>query len=120
MALSTLVEETECSGACFFLQIRIPSVPGAGGYAGGVGGTNNSQYFPHPVTGQGQVPHVVISRGHMAAHSPGNQFLVPLVGGSGGRGRTNGLPDNGCGFCLGNAVALGWGSSPGQFHFDYG
>jgi hypothetical protein len=74
------------------LSLRVPAAGGAGGYSGGVGGTlvagNPSLPAPQPGNGPG---------GGAAAASPGahnggsgtftgSQYLIPLIGGSGGAG----------------------------------
>lgn len=73
--------------------LRVPSVPGSGGYAGGVGGNNPqapdpSQMQP-PLPGEGPggglagTPSTKDGAGGIFS---GNPFLIPLVGGSGGGG----------------------------------
>jgi len=66
---------------------RIPSVPGSGGYAGGVGGVGSQLALTGSGTGGGVAG---------TANNPsgggvygGNQFVIPLVGGSGGGGGYN-------------------------------
>lgn len=59
-------------------SVRTPSVPGAGGYPGGVGG--NVSHPAQPGNGPGGG-----APGEGGTFS-GNAFLVPLVGGSGGGG----------------------------------
>jgi hypothetical protein len=65
---------------------RIPSIPGPGGYAGGVGGNYSTQQGAFPGNGPGGG-----AAGPVGGYAPngrfsGNQFLMPLVGGSGGGG----------------------------------
>jgi hypothetical protein len=81
--------------------LRVTSVPGSGGYAGGVGG-NNVQ-LPQPGNGPGggiSGNNAANGNGGPGTFS-GNQFLIPLVGGSGGggawtnQGTIGGFPDGG-------------------------
>lgn len=63
---------------------RSPSIPGVGGFPGGVGG-NGSSYPVEP--GQGPGGGVVCNSGNGGGGQfTANQFLVPLIGGSGGGG----------------------------------
>lgn len=62
---------------------RTAPFAGAGGYAGGFGGTTGSAFPPQP--GNGPAGGAVGGHGS----SSGNVFLVPLIGGSGGGGGTN-------------------------------
>lgn len=68
---------------------RRPSIPGAGGYSGGTGGDNSKPAYPGTGPGGGIAGvlggpgHVYQGRGGVFS---GNQFLVPLIGGSGGGG----------------------------------
>jgi hypothetical protein len=66
---------------------RIPSVPGSGGYAGGVGGVGSQSALPGSGTGGGVAGTTSISPG-IGVYG-GNQFVIPLVGGSGGGGGYN-------------------------------
>ena len=79
--------------------IRRPSVPGAGGYAGGVGGRRLLNFGAWPGSGPGGGVEGTIAfcclEGGRRVFAPtnggggtfsGNQFVVPLVGGSGGGG----------------------------------
>ena len=72
--------------------VRVPSLPGAGGFGGGIGG-NNSGSPPQPGNGPlGGGPGNPNGSGFgLGGGFTGNQFLVPLVGGSGGGG--NGRAD---------------------------
>ena len=73
---------------------RVPSLPGAGGFGGGIGGNNSGSSPPQPGNGPlgGGPGHVNGSNFFGAGGGfSGNQFLVPLVGGSGGGG--NGRSD---------------------------
>jgi hypothetical protein len=65
--------------------LRIPSVPGAGGYAGGIGGLVIDTYTDQgqPGSGPGGGPY---NSSNGNATFSGNPFLVPLIGGSGGAG----------------------------------
>ncbi len=67
---------------------RIPSLPGAGGFGGGVGGNNCGTTPPQPGNGPqgGGAGNLIGGQAGVGGFS-GNQFLVPLVGGSGGGGR---------------------------------
>ena len=81
---------------------RIPSLPGAGGFGGGIGGNTSGSTPPQPGNGPlggGQGPSNGGSPGGSGGFS-GNQFLVPLVGGSGGGGN-------------GRADANSWGGGGG-------
>jgi len=64
------------------LAERVPSIPGAGGYSGGVGGNLVSP--PQPGLGPGGGAAGLPFGG--AGSFTGNAFLVPLIGGSGGGG----------------------------------
>jgi hypothetical protein len=67
--------------------LRKPSTPGAGGYRGGAGG--NIQHPPQPGSGPGGGATGTPTDGSGFNGSfTGNQFLVPLIGGSGGGGAT--------------------------------
>lgn len=65
--------------------LRVPSQPGAGGYIGGVGGNSTQVPAPGGGPGGGAAPPVCNDQGHPGSFS-GNQFLIPLIGGSGGSG----------------------------------
>ncbi len=68
---------------------RIPTVPGAGGFAGGITGTQNSTTPPYAGSGPGGGRTGYCPNGCYSSASgtfTGNVFLVPLVGGSGGGG----------------------------------
>lgn len=76
---------------------RIPSTPGAGGFAGGIGGHFSSTRPSSPQRGNGPAgggpgSTCCESNGGGGGFS-GNRFLVPLVGGSGGGGGNTGGPD---------------------------
>jgi hypothetical protein len=62
-------------------SVRAPSIPGAGGYSGGVGG-NASNPTMQAQPGNGPGGGAATAGGTFT----GNVFLVPLVGGSGGGG----------------------------------
>jgi len=66
------------------LSDRIPAAAGAGGYGGGVGGRRDSVNFP-PGPGNGPGGSPVTNNGAGGTFT-GSQFLIPLVGGSGGAG----------------------------------
>ena len=80
------------------LSVRTPSVPGAGGYSGGVGG--NSSQSARPGNGPGG--------GGVAASGTftGNAFLVPIVGGSGGGGEQLASSTIGAGGSAGGGAIL--------------
>lgn len=61
---------------------RVPAQPGPGGFAGGVGGTPSSNAQPGLGPQGGAAGNCAVGGG-----TPGNVFLVPLVGGSGGGGQ---------------------------------
>jgi len=61
---------------------RVPSVPGPGGFGGGIGGNSTSPAQAGNGPAGGQVGPL------RAGGFSGNTFLVPLVGGSGGAGIT--------------------------------
>jgi hypothetical protein len=67
--------------------LRVPSVPGSGGYPGGVGGVGNQAAFPGNGAGGGAAG--VSGKVPGAGVYGGNQFVIPLVGGSGGGGGYN-------------------------------
>lgn len=67
-------------------DVRIPAAAGSGGYAGGVGGNAFQNAQPGSGPGGGSAGGNACS-GHAAGGSfSGNQYLIPLVGGSGGGG----------------------------------
>jgi hypothetical protein len=70
---------------------RKPSVPGSGGYAGGVGGVGSQLALPGSGTGGGAAGRPSINPG--PGVYGGNQFVIPLIGGSGGGGGYNTLND---------------------------
>lgn len=63
---------------------RVPAVPGSGGYGGGVGGSNTQAALPGNGPGGGAAATCTV--GPSAGTFSGNQFLIPLIGGSGGGG----------------------------------
>jgi len=92
MALSTLVEETECSGACFFLQIVYPPFQGLAATRVAWAVLITANTFPQPGNGPGAGTACCNIAGPHGGTFTGNQFLVPLVGGSGGGGGQTGFP----------------------------
>lgn len=85
---------------------RKPSIPGAGGYAGGVGSspTDPPQGGFGPGGGAVAAPN---SPGNGGVGSfTGNRFLVPLVGGSGGAGGRGGTGELGAGAGAGGGAVL--------------
>lgn len=66
---------------------RKPAVPGSGGYAGGVGGAGSQLSYPGSGTGGGNAGNFGVNSG--GGVYGGNQFVIPLVGGSGGGGGFN-------------------------------
>ena len=98
--------------------VRSPSMPGPGGFPGGVGGvTAQNGYGPgggqvttsgrgggggHATPGQG-----IEEDGPGGGASYGNTFLLPLIGGSGGAGFADPTPsDNGGGGAGGGAILI--------------
>ena len=68
---------------------RVPSVPGAGGFPGGVGGLAPQNPLPGSGPGGGCAACVNVFNYGLASGGggfSGNQFLIPLTGGSGGGG----------------------------------
>ncbi len=68
---------------------RVASVPGSGGYAGGVGGVGTQAALPGSGTGGGTAARAGANA--TAGAFSGNHFLIPLLGGSGGGGGFNDL-----------------------------
>src|SRR5439155_75301 len=77
------------------LATRLPSIPGSGGYGGGLGYFGSTSAYVGNGPGGGSWADVGCpgSEGHgPTPHSgsfTGNAFLVPLVGGSGGAGNVS-------------------------------
>jgi len=69
---------------------RTPAVPGAGGYADGVGGNDVSPALPGSGPGGGFSGAGVFHGNAGGGSFMGNIFLVPLIGGSGGGGGQGG------------------------------
>jgi hypothetical protein len=73
---------------------RVPSIPGAGGFGGGIGGYSCTTNPALPQAGNGPSgggPGRTDGNGAAGGGGfSGNQFLVPLVGGSGGGGGSRG------------------------------
>jgi len=68
-------------------EARVPAYPGAGGYAGGVGGRQSTPPLPaQPGSGPGGGAAGGPSNAAPGTFAGSNIFLVPLVGGSGGGG----------------------------------
>ena len=72
---------------------RVPTVPGAGGYGGGIGALGASAAQPGSGPGGGRLQDGNGTGGGAAHATPfinspayGNDFLLPLIGGSGGAG----------------------------------
>ena len=84
-----IVDLSGGNGYAFTSQsfFRIPSVPGSGGYAGRVGGVGSQLALSGSGTGGGAAGTVSTNVG--PAVYGGNQFVIPLVGGSGGGGGYN-------------------------------
>jgi hypothetical protein len=69
------------------LSDRIQAAPGAGGYGGGMGGDAPTGRFPPTAgSGPGRGDVVNIFTGEGRGTFTGSQFLIPLIGGSGGGG----------------------------------
>jgi hypothetical protein len=72
--------------------VRIPAVPGSGGFTGGVGGSTNSSTNQNATAGNGPgggAPGLTTA-GAGGGSFTGNAYLVPLIGGSGGGGCNQG------------------------------
>lgn len=80
---------------------RVPAVPGSGGYIGGVGGNTVQAALPGSGPGGG-APSLPVAGGGTFS---GNQFLIPLVGGSGGGGGAYG--NSSTNFCDGGGAGGG-------------
>ncbi|HKY34349.1 MAG TPA: hypothetical protein VJN18_00305 [Polyangiaceae bacterium] len=69
---------------------RLPAVPGPGGFPGGIGGNHGSGTLlkgpAQPGGGPGGRPRLTNTSWGTPPVPTGNEFLVPLVGGSGGSG----------------------------------
>src|SRR5262249_26495949 len=117
---------------------RSPSVPGAGGYPGGVGSFGFSGFPAQPGAGPGGggisnggfgigagAGHAGRGGGGTGGQAYGNDFLVPLLGGSGGGGGTNqGGGAGGGGLLIASSISItiqgtitaqGGGNFPGGF-----
>lgn len=90
---------------------RFASVPGSGGYAGGIGGTNS---FPRtagegPGGGSGGTGNcgsqLILACGNAGTFT-GNRYLIPLVGGSGGEGSISTTNESFGGGSGGGAILL--------------
>lgn len=71
------------------IMSRHVSVPGVGGYAGGLGGNSRDTVALPPLPGSGPGgEHLCVPNTNCQSHgrNTSNSFLVPLVGGSGGAG----------------------------------
>lgn len=86
---------------------RLPSIPGAGGFAGGVGALGASPFQPGngPAGGTAPIGACGISQGAGGGFT-GNQFLVPLVGGSGGSGNVAGGGAGGGALLVASSVSI--------------
>ncbi len=74
------------------VDVRVPALAGSGGYNGGVGGNPTTGQNATPGSGPGGGATGDLG-GHCNAYAgyfTGNQYLIPLVGGSGGGGANNG------------------------------
>ncbi len=94
-------------------SVRTPAYPGAGGFVGGVGGRVGTDAPPQAGGGPGGGAAAVICSGCSnapGAHGTftGNQFLIPLIGGSGGGGAitTNSAGSHGGGGGGGGAILI--------------
>ena len=85
-------------------SLRLPSIPGPGGYPGGVGGDLINAAQPGGGPAGGSAGNGTANGAHGGGFS-GNSFLVPLVGGSGGGGQRAG-----CGFCTTDGGGAGGGA----------
>jgi hypothetical protein len=69
------------------VDVRIPALAGSGGYGGGVGGNLPLQYAtPGAGPGGGAVGGTTACEDSPGGNFTGNQYLIPLVGGSGAGG----------------------------------
>lgn len=87
---------------------RIPSIPGPGGFPGGVGGSGGTG-SPYPVEpGQGPGGGGLCYSGNYGSGGAftANQFLVPLIGGSGGAGSDANASFGGGGGAGGGAILI--------------
>lgn len=92
---------------------RRPSMPGPGGFPGGVGSTDDSPAQPGLGPGGGRVgisgSHATSTSSCSSSNLPdpyGNLFLIPLTGGSGGGGRNAGGAAGGGGGAGGGALLI--------------
>ena len=71
------------------VDVRLPAVAGSGGYGGGVGGNGSTSQNATAGSGPGGGAADLTGQGACTWQGSfkGNQFLVPLVGGSGGGGQ---------------------------------
>jgi len=87
------------NGPTTVLSSLAPAAPGPGGYAGGVGGViatgNTTLPPPQPGNGPGggAIPTAPGNANGANGVFSGNQFLTPLIGGSGGSGGSYGATD---------------------------
>jgi hypothetical protein len=90
--------------------LRVPAEPGAGGFSGGIGGHNTGTAPPQQGLGPGGGPAGTPSTNGLGTGGSvgGNEFLVPLFGGSGGGGGLTGGPFDwgGGGGAGGGAIAI--------------
>lgn len=90
-------------------SVRAPSVPGAGGYSGGVGGrdaSNPAQPGNGPGGGVIGINGAPLGGAFGGGTFTGNTFLVPLVGGSGGGGELLGGDFGAGGGAGGGAIVI--------------
>jgi hypothetical protein len=85
---------------------RIPSVPGSGGYAGGVGAGSSQGALPGNGPGGGFAGTTSSQYDGGGGTFSGNQFLIPLLGGSGGGGGVGGTYFGGGGGAGGGAILI--------------
>jgi hypothetical protein len=68
------------------VDLRLPAFAGSGGYGGGVGGNWSTGQRPTPGSGPGGGASSICPSDGVGGTFTGNQYLIPLVGGSGGGG----------------------------------
>ena len=81
------VAGTSGSVATLNTALRVPAVPGSGGFSGGVGGNTTTNQNATAGSGPGGGAAGSVSGSPAGGGTfTGNRFLVPLIGGSGGGG----------------------------------
>jgi hypothetical protein len=97
------------------VSARLPSAPGSGGYAGGLGGMVGGSAAQPGNGPAGGAAATTTSAGGSPGGFSGNQFVTPLVGGSGGGGGLNSSGNfGGVGGAGGGALLI---ASSSRIHF---